>query len=508
MRARQSSSLATPDFAGVLRGVVLVLGTWATAACSSPRVTDRTLAALQSGSVHFFDPASPTVAAGPTNTGNTLRAVARRAVALMCGAAGAGACASSPTDAAAAPVVPSEQTRLAAVASAAARPKTFGLHMHRFGDTQRPTPWPTVRYGAWRLHDADGVFWFDVQPARDSFDFRRLDQYVAAASTNGVEVLLTLGQTPAWASARPSEPGAYGRPGSAAEPLDLGAWEQYVRAVASRYKGRIAGYEVWNEPNLRQFYTGDVRTMVAMARIAHETVKAVDPAAVLVSPSPTGWSGGGDWGRGGLDWMADYLAQGGGAYADVIGYHLYGASPEGQVAPLARRVQRVLADAGVSKPVWNTEIGWCTVAPTTPYQNTGFDLCDAPERRISPSTVADYVLRTYILLDAAGVERTYWYSWDNGFMGISSGAPLRAYSTVIDWLGSRAVSACTGTTFLTCEARDRAGREAHFIWSTVGDTTFTVPAGWGAAMIRTVDGHTVRVDSRPIAVGSQPILVE
>src|SRR5437773_11156385 len=125
--------------------------------------------------------------------------------------------------------------------------------------------------------------------------------------------------SPSWESARPSEVSSYS-PGATAEPADLQRWRDYVRTVAQRYKGRVRHYEIWNEPNLRQFYTGSTAAMVDLAREAFQTLKAVDSDIVVVSPAVTE--------RGGVAWLDESLRRRGAQYADAVGLHLY-------VAPMA-----------------------------------------------------------------------------------------------------------------------------------------------------------------------------
>src|SRR5437879_13801961 len=73
----------------------------------------------------------------------------------------------------------------------------FGLHIHHLTDS---TPWPAIPFGSWRLWDAYAA-WPNLEPQRGHWDFSRLDQYVSAARSQGVEVLLQLGLSPAWSSA-------------------------------------------------------------------------------------------------------------------------------------------------------------------------------------------------------------------------------------------------------------------------------------------------------------------
>jgi beta-glucosidase/6-phospho-beta-glucosidase/beta-galactosidase len=126
-------------------------------------------------------------------------------------------------------------------------PEFFGLHIHHLDVPykQGVSSWPFTPFGSWRLFGAY-VQWDDLEPQKGQWNFRRLDWYVEEAGRHGIELLLTLGRTPQWASARPNED----RKGSAAEPASIEDWKNYVRTLSRRYKGRIKYYEVWNEPRL------------------------------------------------------------------------------------------------------------------------------------------------------------------------------------------------------------------------------------------------------------------
>src|ERR1700722_15019651 len=135
-------------------------------------------------------------------------------------------------------------------ASAQPVPETyFGMHMHGIivprPYTKRVTPWPDVPFDAWRLMDAY-VKWYELEPRKNEFNFERLDEYVAIAQEKHVQVLLPLVGTPPWASARQTEAKSGNPVGTAAEPADMDDWRNFVRTLATRYKGKIEAYEIWN----------------------------------------------------------------------------------------------------------------------------------------------------------------------------------------------------------------------------------------------------------------------
>lgn len=391
----------------------------------------------------------------------------------------------------------------------------FGMHLHRtvepqpwLPDGDRLTPWPTVKFGSWRMWDAY-VAWPSLEPEKGRWKFATLDKYVAMANLAKVDVLLPLGLSPVWATARPGEASSY-KPGNAAEPLDMEDWRNYVRTVATRYKGRVHAYEIWNEPNLKGFYTGSPEAMVKMARIAYETLKAIDPGIIVVSPSVTGD------GRN-PEWLDAYLAKGGGQYADVIGYHFYvpKSTPEAML-PVIKHVKQIMQKRGVAnKPLWNTETGW-RIANKTTTRRIG--AAGADWRNLDDEQAAAYVARALILSWSAGVSRFYWYAWDNLDMGLidpsdkSHKPAATAYAKTREWMLGAVFGGCTGTDGLwVCELSEANGGKARLIWRQAGeeDRQWNVPSSWQVTEVEKLDGAILSLSPEVanIMLGQAPLLI-
>jgi hypothetical protein len=390
-------------------------------------------------------------------------------------------------------------------------PRTlFGMHIHHMlAGAAQPTPWPAIQFGTWRLWDAYAA-WPSVEPEKGKWNFANVDKYVSIAEQQRVEILMPLALSPTWASFRPEEKSAYG-PGNAAEPRDLNDWRNYVRTVASRYKGRIHEYEIWNEPNLKGFYTGSIPQLVEMARIAYTTLKEVDPANLVSSPSATAIYG--------VSWFDQYLQAGGGKYADVIGYHFYvnPAPPEEMVA-FIRQVKDVMFRNGVgNKPLWNTESGWAiqnaqSVVEAAPGK--GYNSVVLPQ-----DGAASYLARAYILSWASGVSRFYWYSWDHGTMGLvdhdakTLKSPAIAYGEIQKWLIGARMESCTtdATETWTCAISRDGGYRAWIVWNPDGRRTFNlpVPPQWNVVRIRDLLGHMSNLaPGASVEVSIMPHLLE
>jgi hypothetical protein len=399
-------------------------------------------------------------------------------------------------------------------------PESFGLHV-RFVAVPAPayqslSAWPWIAHGAIRIWNAYTA-WYDINPAPGVFDFYRLDQIVDHAASRGKRILITLGRTPTWASARPNEV-SKAMPGSAAEPANICDWEDYVRAVVMRYGTRVEGYEIWNEPgfsdfenvynedgSVKQYYSGSAASMVKLTQHARAIIKSIHPAALVVSPSVTCE---GD----GLGRLGAFLAAGGGELCDVLGYHFYQPYPEDVIEEL-ERLNHMQWSRGLSLPIWDTEIGYILdEGDSTPidsvYERTSWTT------PLSPRNAGIYCARAYILQLALGIKRVYWYTWDHNIapdpMGLSDGGTVlndqgTAYSKIGGWLA--------GAIYRRME------RSSSGLWSVIffrGHTPFTIR--WrevGSEYVNTTPrttaeslfGQAMVTNGEPMLIDQEPVLM-
>ena len=378
-----------------------------------------------------------------------------------------------------------------------------GMHFHRLvpGPGNRtPTAWPTARIGSLRLWDSE-TRWADLSPRRDRWDFDRLDGYVDSAESHGATVLYTFGSPPRWAAERPDEIGPYG-PGSASPPASMADWRDYVERIVSRYSGRIAAYEVWNEPTFSDFapdrahpafFTGSVEQMVELTRIARAVIDENDRRALLATPAFVN----------GPHRLELFLARGGASLVDVVAYHFY-ASGSLEFNSQISDVRKVMARAGVARlPLWNSECGLEASAVLG-----GTDLA------------ADRIAQFLLLGAARRLERFYYYAWDNDLTGMvdregHANARAEAFGIVTRWLSDttvKSVQSLPGGGYRIDGARGRD--RLVFAWSDKGEPFApTVPIGFRVDSIErlrgriSVAGSTTSLTSTPVAYTLRPIRV-
>lgn len=356
--------------------------------------------------------------------------------------------------------------------------EAFGMHFH--GMSRGGGLWPDVDFGFVRLWDS-GVQWRSLEPTKGDWNFELLDRYVQEAGKRGVRVLLPLGLTPQWAALRPDSPSPYGE-GASSEPRSLESWRSYVSTVALRYKGRIHAYEVWNEINVKHFWSGDLAKVAELERVAAEALKAADPAATVLSASVQG---------GAFRELDAYFKAGGGRYADAISYHFYAPTAEPEVLPeRIRKVREIMAQHGLAaKPLWNTEFGWLI-----PNRDGSMGKNPRPVwktwRKTDRLEAAGFVLRANLLALSGGVRHNFWYAWDNGAMGLAEDqgrTPKPAATGFVrarEWLIGANFGGCTRVSGVWQCTLERDGRSQWIVWSDA-ERSFTPPAEW---QVRTSQG--------------------
>jgi hypothetical protein len=275
--------------------------------------------------------------------------------------------------------------------------------------------------------------WKLAEPRPGEYDWYGLDQLLANAESLNLQVILRVTSAPAWARTGPEN----------APPDDLDDLGNFMSALVSHASGRVAGYVIWNEPNLPMFWDGSPSSAeyVAMLEAVYPRIKAVDSNAAVITAgmATTGGGGGGACGVGAsvatmettayteelyaagvindLDFICGIYRNGGQSYFDVLGSHPYGFADEPERDPSSvsglafRRVEQqraVMESQGDGdKQIWAIESGWLLDPGPSCY-----GWADWPSRTwqiVSQSTQADYLVRAY-------QYALYHYPW----MGVMS----------------------------------------------------------------------------------------
>lgn len=132
------------------------------------------------------------------------------------------------------------------------------------------------------------VGWRDIEgAAKGHYDWALTDRIVDDAERLGLNLLFRIDHEPLWAMASRGDSTDNGPPEN---PQDFG---DFCHALAERYRGRVAAYQVWNEPNLAREWGGhrpSPAEYIQLLKACYVGIKTADPDALVISAglSPTG----------------------------------------------------------------------------------------------------------------------------------------------------------------------------------------------------------------------------
>ena len=353
--------------------------------------------------------------------------------------------------------------------------------------------------GAIRLWD-DKVKWGQINTAKGVYDWSTLDSYISMAQAQKLDILYTFGDTPEFDGTIPKlpvhcvSPTAY----SCSPPNDVNSdgtgtdkdFSDFVTALVNRYKGEIAYYELWNEPDCSCYFAGTQAQMVRMNQDAASIIRSHDTAAKLLSPSGHVWSM--------TTWFNAYISAGGGPTFDIVNMHMRGngtlnLTPENFLTTYSNIEADLVTEKMDKLPLWDSEHG-----------------IKASEGLTDPDELAGYAAREVILRAGIGLPRQYLYSWDdNAPIGLQGNEGGTAWDTVAGWLIGQTISPCTakGTVYTCSVGVDQ------LVWDTAQSCSkgicttskYTFPSGY--TWQTDLAGTRTKLSGKTVLIGYKPIFL-
>jgi hypothetical protein len=201
-------------------------------------------------------------------------------------------------------------------------------------------------------------------------------------------------------------------------PLPQPTPAQYAAVVAdlaTQLKGRNVAYEVWNEPDEKDFWHNGPQPAeyAAMLKAAYPAIKGADPAAVVL----VGGLVGNDF-----EFVEHLYDNGAKGHFDGVGVHTdtaclttdpreYYREPSGRIGRYSftgyREVRRTMLAHGDDKPIWMTELGW---ASTTAICSRG-GRAGTKAGGVTQAEQADFLAKAYgCLAGDPYVEQAAWFN--------------------------------------------------------------------------------------------------
>gem|GEM_PF-6422190 len=313
-----------------------------------------------------------------------------------------------------------------------------GMHFHRWPEGNPLSPAPTYGYGGVRSHDYSGlrggICWYRVHQGPNTFDWSEMDVWIKTHASHNKTIIYTIYGTPAWITSSTAHRDPYGMPGGTEAPKNLGALQEFIHAVVTRYnsqRAQIQFLEIWNEPHFEKdyagFWTGTASQLAAMGRTIYQTAKSADPNISILTPGFTRAADAGLTAGFNLTSPSPAAAQAsslyqymiasdgaggtGGKWCDAVAYHCYNGQIQSATMGLegeALLLKKLLGQMGLQYPIYMTEFGFLPNSAFTNY------------------SIADkaMTLRRYAAVIASlGIQGMYFYAHDNPLDGNPSVNP-------------------------------------------------------------------------------------
>jgi len=207
--------------------------------------------------------------------------------------------------------------------------------------------------------------WAEIEPSPGDYYWDLWDRTLPALERHGLEVIVVLDTSPAWARPQWEQSNPH------APPADMAHLAHFAAAFATRYAGRVLAYQVWDEPNVAPHWGSgavDPRGYVEMLRVTSAAIREADPGALVIGGglAPNTEPGGRNMSD--VRYLHEVYRLGGGASFDVLGVKAYGfwSGPDdrrldAEVLNFSRVIllrHEMLRRGEANKPVWALEGGW------------------------------------------------------------------------------------------------------------------------------------------------------
>jgi hypothetical protein len=368
----------------------------------------------------------------------------------------------------------------------------------------------TSQPGTARLWDS-GTNWALLEKASGTYDWNDLDTWLDLLATHQPRAAIyTFGHVPCWVSSSSCTGVGYGsgKNWSPGPPTDLTSsgsptFNAFVTALTKHcspagncVEDYIKYWELWNEANLPQYWTGTQSQLYNMFKAAVPIIRRNVPGAIVSTPPVCG---------GDTAWMSTWLSleNANGRLSDYYGFHVYLQSytPEIRI----KMVERMLAV--------KNNAGWTT----TPWMDTETNYLNTTDTCSTLYTLEDcrgQLVRWHAMLYAyqggsGGALIVGWYNWAE----LNVADYDTYYYTMMQWFTGATFSASCAADgdAWSCPLTEANGNSALVVWNPTGNSQYTPATRYVdyKAFNGTFGGTTRKISpEQSTTIGVIPIMFE
>lgn len=245
--------------------------------------------------------------------------------------------------------------------------------------------------------------WNGIEKSQGKYDWTFWDTLVDEAQKAGIELIPYVGYTPEWAAVKPEE---FWRQ----RPRDPAVYADFMYRIVSRYKGRIKAWEIWNEPDNREYWQGTVAEYAELVRLAATQMRRADPSLVLIL---------GGMSRGPGPFFRELLSTHDiGSWVDIIAMHAYPESWDEERAETiyqdwVQQMADLVARDADGADFWINEMGYADYR-FRPNKASKWGISVFYDYEHSRAYQARFLFKTHVMsLASPRVSLTAWYRIDD-----------------------------------------------------------------------------------------------
>jgi hypothetical protein len=223
--------------------------------------------------------------------------------------------------------------------------------------------------------------WNHIEPVHGQWNFAYFDAYLATAANHSQKVLAILDYDTNWLNTT----GPYQETRPYIKPEYIPFFLEYVNQTVRRYKDRVAAFEIWNEPNIDNFWKGPDEEFFQLFNASAELIHSIDPEIIIVG----GVLAGHDpiYLRKMFD--ANIMSK-----VDVISFHPYSTNAY-EIYEKSLEVRAVGESFGFTGEYWITEVG----NPTGGLYG----------HRVTEHDLSNHVIQSLIYATITNIDLIIWY---------------------------------------------------------------------------------------------------
>jgi hypothetical protein len=262
-------------------------------------------------------------------------------------------------------------------------PDGLGVNIHFAGD---PQDLDLIRDAGFRFIRMD-LSWARVERQKGIYDFEKAgyDLLTAGCTRRGIRILYIFDYSN----------NLYEQEQSVRTESGRKAFAAFAEAAARRYAGKGVFWEIWNEPNLKQFWSPQpgVDDYCRLVEEVAPRIRQADPSGAVVAPATSGIP---------FDWLEACFKRGLLVWIDVLSVHPYRSEPPENAIDDYAKLRKLIgqyAPEGKQVPIISGEWG---------YSNINWD-----QTRLSDEQQACYLVRMYLTNLHQRIPVSIWYDWKN-----------------------------------------------------------------------------------------------